>query len=160
MAGSLLLCTMLAYGIRPPGTIKAKQDGKMVYVDKEPISHMDWFAYLWHLQHVDSLSEAEILLLMPDTNFYRTVEEFSMIRFDERRDAPVVGLNDVQKTSFAQWRSCYVQQKKKYANFIYEVITADEYDELCSQNRKLKKIDNEPQVLRCVVKNYSGAASR
>ena len=157
LAVSFLLAAFQSYGNRPPGTVRAKENGKVVYVDKNPITHFDWYAFLWFCQHEDSLSREEIFLLLPDTNRYKTLEDFSKIRFDERKDTPVIGLNDSQKLKFAQWRTLFVNknlaEKKKHPTFFqYTVISAEEYRALCEQNRKLKRRENEAAVLRCIVR--------
>ena len=70
MTGAIMMCVLGCSGRRPPGTVRVKCNGQVVYVDKNP----------------------------------------------------------------------------------YEVLSADEYAELCRQNRKLKKVDNEEKMTRCIVR--------
>ena len=154
MTGAIVMCVLGCSGRRPPGTVRAKCNGQVVYVDKNPFCYRDYLEYLWSLEHRDSLSKEELSAFLPDGMTYPMfIKTHNIVPY-----SPLLNLSDELKAQYAQWRTDVVREghQLKYhkeVDWKYEVLSADEYAELCRQNRKLKKIDNEEQMTRCIVRS-------
>ena len=157
MTGTIVMCVLGCSGRRPPGTVRAKCNGDVVYVDKNPICYRDYLEYLWSLEQRDSLSKEELSAFLPEGMTYPMfIKTYNILPY-----SPLLNLSDELKARYAQWRTDvvregYLLKDHKEVDWKYEVISADEYAELCRHNRKLKKIDNEGKMTRCIVRSTVG----
>ena len=157
LAGMMMMCVFGCSGRRPPGTVRVKYDGQVVYVDKNPICYRDYLEYLWSLEHRDSLSKEELSAFLPEGMTYPMfIKNHNIVPYK-----PLLNLSEEQKDKYAAWRSEVVREGHllnyhKEVDWQYEVLSAEEYAELCRQNHRLKTIDNEEQMTRCIVRPIVG----
>ena len=153
LTGAIVMCVLGCSGRRPPGTVRVKCNGQVVYVDKNPIGYRDYLEYLWSLEQRDSLSKEELSAFLPEGITYPMfIKTHNIVPYK-----PLRNLSDEQKDKYACWRSEVVREGHllnyhKEVDWQYEVLSAEEYAELCRQNHKLKTIDNEEQMTRCIVR--------
>lgn len=160
LAGSLLLTfTYHAAAKNPPGTVRVKFNHTTVFVDKMPITNLDWLEYLWYAKNVDSIPDAQIQVFLPDTTRFTTYNDFAKEAVANKKDF-VCCMSNEKKIAYAQWRTERVNalsliRRKHPSNIVYEVLTIDELDEICKQNKKIQRLANEEQYIRCIVRKVS-----
>lgn len=153
---SFVFCSSLyAFGRKPPGTIRAKYNNAVVYIDKSPITYMDWFEYVWCAKHLDSIPESELTLFFPDSTFL-SYNHFIQV-WDSCRYHHLVNIPYNRRVEYAVWRTkrvdnYYISHYGSSPHFKYEVLSVEEFDEICKHNKRLKRNANEECLFRCIVR--------
>ncbi len=138
------LFSAFAGGKFPPNGKKCEVGGKVIYVDKSPITNLDWREMQWHFKNKPEIFAGSVSETIIDSAVWVSVngEDWrkidNYIRIDE---APIVGFSMKQCKIYADYRAAAVMDVYNYSKserykgvkLEYFMLSSEHYAELLKQ---------------------------
>lgn len=167
----VLFSSQYIFAKNPPGTKKLKIETTTLYVDKQELSFIDYWEYLYYKSKIEKISEEDFRLLLPDTLII--LEKYPMINGNMNfkfvnisvhpsfQNFSIVGISKQQAENYCTWRSEIVNQNPKYTNnqkeLVKYTIPTEEQIKLLNQTKTFRKkqykeLDFPNSGFRCIAK--------
>ena len=144
--GLFVVCSTVVFagGNFPPNGKKCEVAGKVIYVDKSPMTNLGWREMQWHFKNKPEIYAGSVSETIIDSAVWKSVngEDWNKIdnyiRIDE---SPVVGFSLKQCRIYMDFRAAAVMYRQNYikssrykgVKLEYNMLSSEQYAELLKQ---------------------------